>query len=122
MAKILIIEDDQLVSRMYAQAFKSEGLEIDVAPNGKEGISKAQTLKPDLILLDIMMPEVNGIEVLQTLKADENTKSIPIVILTNLAGTQDAEKAKKEGAKAYLVKSQYKPKEVVEKIKNFLNV
>ncbi len=121
MAKILIIEDDQLVARMYAQAFKSGGLEVVAAADGKKGLSEARSVKPDLILLDIMMPEMNGIAVLRALKADASTKSIPVVILTNLAGTQDAEKAKSEGAEAYLVKSQYKPREVVEKVRSFLN-
>jgi len=120
MGKILIIEDDPLVARMYQKALSLEKLSVVVARNGQEGIKKAEEVKPDLILLDIMMPEMNGIEALEALKSDNELKSVPVIMLTNLSGTQDAELALKKGAVAYMVKSEYKPKEVVEKVKQVL--
>src|SRR3990172_10946482 len=103
MAKILIVEDDLLVSRMYQRAFISEGFNVDLAANGREGLKKAQEGRPDLVLLDIMMPEMNGLEVLSALKTDEALKAIPVVVLTNLSGTRDAEAAMAKGAAEYLV-------------------
>ena len=121
MAKILIIEDDQLVARMYMHAFLSQKFEAVVAENGRVGLEKAKSEKPNIILLDIMMPEMNGLDVLNRLKADPELSKIPVIVLTNLAGTQDSEIALARGAKAYLVKSEYKPKDVVTVVKGFLN-
>ena len=120
MTKILIIEDDPLMLRMYQKIFKFEGFEVAVAANGEEGIFITRKEKPTLILLDIMMPKVNGLEVLEKLKADPETKKIPIVMLTNLAGTHDAEKALTMGAVKYIVKSEYDPKQVTNMVKEIL--
>jgi len=120
MSKVLIIEDDPLVARMYQKVMGFEKLEVEVASNGQEGVMKAKQMKPSLILCDVMMPKMNGMEVLDALKADPETKSIPVVMLTNLSGTQDAELALKKGAIAYMVKSEYKPKEVAEKAKMYI--
>ena len=120
MAKILIVEDDPLVSRMYQKVLKFEGMDVISAENGRDGVQTAKDQKPDLILLDIMMPKMNGIEVLEHLKADSEVAGIPVVMLTNLSGTQDAENAMKSGAVDYLVKSQFKPKEVAEKVKEIM--
>lgn len=117
MGKILVIEDDPLVSRMYKQAFELEGMDVDVALSGAEGVQKAKAILPSVIMLDIMMPEMDGMQVLDVLKSDEKTKNIPIIMLTNLAGTQDKEIARKKGAADYMVKSEFTPREVVEKIK-----
>jgi CheY-like chemotaxis protein len=120
MDKILIIEDDQLVSRMYEKVFTNESFSIQVANNGQEGIEKAKSFTPDLIFCDVMMPKMNGLEVLDALKKDADLKNIPIVMLTNLSGTHDAETALGKGALAYLVKSEHKPKDVVTKAREFL--
>lgn len=120
MSKILIIEDDPLVQRMYQKALTYEGFTVDTAPDGAKGTEKAKFGKPDLVLLDVMMPRMNGIEVLEALKSDTNTSSIPIIMLTNLSGTQDAQTALNKGAVAYLVKSEYKPKEVAAKVSEVL--
>ena len=120
MAKVLIIEDDLLVAKMYQKVLTFEDLEVEVAEEGREGLEKAETDKPDLILLDIMMPEMHGLEVLERLKANSETKKIPVVILTNLAGKEDARMGLKKGAAAYLVKSQYKPEQVCAKVKEAL--
>ncbi len=120
MAKVLVIEDDSLILRLYQKAFTFEGYEIETAANGEEGLEKARTVKPTLILLDVMMPKMDGLQVLVKLKADEATKNIPVVILTNLAGTQDAETALERGAVKYIVKSEHDPKEVVDMVKQIL--
>ena len=120
MAKILIIEDDPLMLRMYQKIFKFEGFEVTVASNGEEGIEQTRKEKPTLILLDIMMPKMNGLEVLDKLKNDPVTKKIPIVMLTNLAGSNDAEKALTLGAVKYIVKSEFDPKQVTNMVKEIL--
>jgi len=121
MSKLLIIEDDPLVARMYQKVMGFENLDVEVASNGFEGIEKAKELKPDLILCDVMMPKMNGMQVLHKIKSDPELKHIPVIMLTNLSGTQDAELALKKGATAYLVKSQFRPKDVAEKAKEYIS-
>lgn len=120
MAKVLIIEDDPLMSRMYQKIFSFENYEVDMANDGEEGIQKAANFKPTVILLDVMMPKMNGLQVLERLKADENTKAIPVVMLTNLAGQQDAETALSKGAVRYIIKSEHDPKEVADMVKQII--
>jgi len=114
MAKILlIVEDDPLMRRMYQKIFTFEKFNVTTAGDGEEGLDKARKDKPTLILLDIMMPKMNGLQVLDKLKADPETKGIPVIMLTNLAGEKDAEHALMKGAVKYIVKSEYEPKQVV---------
>lgn len=120
MARILIIEDDPLILRMYQKIFTFENYQVDTSTNGEEGLEKARSNKPTLILLDIMMPKMNGLEVLEKLKQDPETKTIPVVVLTNLAGDQDAETALSKGAVKYIIKSQFDPKQVSDTIKQIL--
>lgn len=114
MVKILIVEDDVLLSKMYSSIFASGNYEVQTAVNGQDGLDQARATKPDLILLDIMMPKLNGIEVLRQLKSDPELKAVPVVILTNLAGDSDVQTALKMGAVRYIIKSELKPKEVEE--------
>jgi CheY-like chemotaxis protein len=120
MVKILIVEDDPLMSRMYQKIFTFEKFDVEVAANGEEGLSKASSFNPTLILLDVMMPKMNGLQVLEKLKLDNMMKNIPVVMLTNLAGQQDAETALAKGAVKYIIKSEYEPKQVVEMVKEVL--
>lgn len=120
MAKILIIEDDPLISRMYQKIFTFEQFEVALAENGEEGIEMVDTFKPTLVLLDVMMPKMNGIEVLEALKKNPDTKKIPVVMLTNLSGQQDAEIALQKGAVKYIIKSEYDPKQVSDMVKEVL--
>jgi DNA-binding response OmpR family regulator len=115
MKKVLVVEDDSLMSRMYERVFSLSGFEIEMALDGEEGISKlkAASQKPDIILLDVMMPKMNGFDALKIIKADADTKEIPVIILTNLSGKEEAEKSLKLGAESYLVKSEHDPKEIV---------
>lgn len=120
MAKILIIEDDALMLRLYQKAFGFEQHEVEVAVNGEEGLVKARKVNPSLILLDMMMPKMDGLQVLDALKADPAIKGIPVIVLTNLAGNQDAEMALQKGAVKYIVKSEHEPKEVVNIVKEVI--
>ncbi len=120
MAKVLIVEDDPLMSRMYHKIFNFEGYEVEMAGDGEEGLEKAKSVKPTIMLLDVMMPKMNGLQVLEKLKADPDTKTIPVIMLTNLAGQQDAENAMSKGAVKYIVKSEHEPKEVVNMVKEIL--
>ena len=117
---LLIVEDDPLMSRLYQKPFSFEGYQVDTAFAGEEGLKKAKDSKPTLILLDIMMPKMNGLEMLETLKVNPSTKTIPVVVLTNLAGQGDAETALEKGAVKYIVKSEHDPKEGVDLIKRIL--
>ncbi len=119
-AKLLIVEDDPLMSRMYEKIFTFEGFEVILAGNGEEGLELVKKERPNLILLDIMMPKMNGLQVLEKIKIDPDTKSIPVVMLTNLAGQQDAENALTKGAVKYIVKSEYDPKQVTNMVKEIL--
>ena len=111
--KILIVEDDIFMRRLYSEAFKFEGYVPVTAVNGQDGFDQIAKDHPTLILLDIMMPKMNGIELLDKLKADPATKEIPVIMLTNLSGKREAETALMKGAEKYLVKSEYDPKQVV---------
>lgn len=122
MAKIFIVEDDPLMIRMYEKTFKLSGYEVEMAFDGEDALSRLKSgkINPTIILLDVMMPKMNGFDVLKGLKEDANLRSVPVVMLTNLAGESDAEKGIGMGAVTYLVKSQYDPKQVVDKIKEIL--
>lgn len=120
MARILIIEDDELIRRMYQQIFSFRGYDISLAANGEEGIEQARVSKPTLILLDIMMPKLNGLDMLKQIKTLPDLKHIPVVVLTNLMGTADAEAALATGAVKYIIKSDYTPKEVVDMVEGIL--
>jgi len=120
MARVLIVEDDPLMLRLYQKAFSFEGYDVDIAGDGAEGLKKARESKPTLIILDIMMPRMNGLEFLDSLKVIPEIKTIPVVVLTNLAGDKDAETALMKGAVKYIVKSQHDPKEVVAMVKEIL--
>lgn len=120
MAKILIVEDDPLMSRMYGKIFTFEKYEVEMAADGEEGFEKAKSTKPTIMLLDIMMPKMNGLQVLEKLKLDPDTKAIPVIMLTNLAGQQDAETALSKGAVKYIIKSEHEPKEVANMVKEIL--
>lgn len=121
MPKILIVEDDPLISRMYQKMFTFEKFEVATAKNGQEGVEKATQQKPDAILLDVMMPELNGLEVLEKLKSQPETKNIPVIMLTNMSDAGDAEAFLEKGAVKYIVKSDYTPKQVADMVAEVLS-
>jgi len=118
--KILFIEDESSLQKTFSDFLRSEGYEIISALDGETGLRLAKEKNLDLILLDLILPKVHGFEVLKELKTDPKTKEIPIIVLTNLEGMGDVEKALELGATTYLVKAQYTLEEVVEKIKEII--
>lgn len=119
--KVLIVEDETMLVNMYIAKFEKEGFETVQAENGKKGIEVAKEEKPDIILLDIIMPEMDGFMVLKELKSTPETKNIPVIMLTNLGQEEDVEKGSKLGAIGYLVKANLTPSQVVDKVKEVLS-
>lgn len=120
MAKILIVEDDAVMLKIYHKKFEIEGFEVVTASDGEAGLEKIKSEKPDLVLMDIMLPKLNGMEAIEKAKADPAISKIPIVVLTNLSTTVDADTAVKKGAAGYLIKSEVTPAQVVSKVKAIL--
>jgi len=118
--KILIIEDEPILVRVLEDKFKGLGLEVKVATNGDEAISMAASFKPDLILLDLILPKKSGFEFLEALRADPEIRNIPVIVLSNLGQEEDIKRAFELGVKDYLVKIHHPTNEVVEKIKSYL--
>ena len=121
MKTILFIEDESTLQKTFDKILREEGYKMLSALDGEIGLRLAKTQKPDLILLDLILPRVHGLEVLKELKEDEETKNIPVIVLTNLEDLERVDKAVELGATTYLVKAQYSLEEVVEKIKKTLS-
>ena len=117
---ILLIEDDPFLSEIYVTKFEEAGFEISVAQDGMLGLQKIKEHAPDLLLLDIVMPNMDGFEFLRTIKEDPEFTHIPIVILSNLGEQENVEKGFELGAEAYIIKAHYTPTEVVAKVKEIL--
>lgn len=121
MAKILLVDDDPLLVRMYQKKLENDGYIVATADDGETALAKVLEFKPDLILLDIMMPKINGLQVLSKLKENKDTQRIPVILLTNVGGSsEDTDRGLELGAVAYLVKASNNPKAVVEKVKEIL--
>jgi CheY-like chemotaxis protein len=118
--KILMIEDDHDQQMMYELEFSNFGLKLELASRGEEGVVKARELKPDLIFLDLVLGDMEGLEVLRQLKKYKETKNIRVVVMTNLTKKGLEDECRKLGAFDYVVKSKFIPKEIVEKTKNYL--
>lgn len=119
-AKILLVEDDKFLATAIGDKLTREDFEVSHAVNGVEALNFARAKTPDLVLLDLIMPQKTGFEVLAELKLDAKLKNVPVIILSNLGQDTDIAKAKSLGAVDYLVKSDVQLKEVVEKIKQVL--
>lgn len=117
--RVLVAEDDKAYANIYRVKLTNEGFEVDIAVNGEEAIKKAQTNKPDIILLDLIMPEKDGFDVLEVLKTNTALNKIPIIIFSNLGQEEDLERAKKMGASDYLIKANISIHEMVEKVKSY---
>lgn len=123
MKKLLLVDDDDVLLRMYVQKFRLAGFEVDTAADGFEALEKVEPFKPDLILLDILMPKINGINVLKELKSKVATRSIPVILLTNVSKPDgDTKEGMANGALAYLVKSDFTPDEVLQKVQEALDL
>lgn len=117
MKKVLFIEDEMRLHKMFEDLFKAEEIQFFSAYDGESGLRLAEEERPDLILLDLILPRKNGFEVLKELKANPHLANIPVFVLTNLEGAQDVEKALSLGASAYLVKANYSLENILERIK-----
>ncbi|MBN1585055.1 response regulator [Candidatus Uhrbacteria bacterium] len=120
--RILIVDDDSFLSGIYATKLEMDGFSVLSARDGDEGLKAAAKELPDLILLDVLMPKLDGFEVLKRLKGDPATKDIPVIMLTNLGQKEDIEKGMGEGAADYLIKAHFVPAEAVAKIKEVLGM
>jgi len=120
MKTILFIEDESALQKTFGDLLKQEGYEMISALDGEIGLGLAKSKKPNLILLDLILPKASGFEVLEKLKKDGATKEIPVIVLTNLEAMEDIEKALILGATTYLVKASYSLEEVLEKVKKTL--
>lgn len=117
---ILLVDDDTTLREMYDERLRIEGFEIVQAANGAEALQKTREIRPDIILLDVMMPKVNGFEVLKQLKENPASKDIPVIILTALIQDKDRLQGKQLGAADFIVKSETMPGEVISKIRGIL--
>lgn len=120
MKTILFIEDESTLQKTFGEILKQEGYEMISALDGESGLRMAKAKKPDLILLDLILPKIHGFEVLKKIKEDKEIRDIPVIILTNLEGIKDIDRAIEMGATTYLVKAQYSLEEVIGKIKQTL--
>lgn len=118
--KVLLVEDDKMIIDMYTLKFTQEGYEVVQAENGKDAVALAKTVNPDIILLDIILPQMDGFSVLKEIKADPNVKDVPVILLTNLGQDGDVKKGLELGATDYLIKANYTPSQVVDKVKSVL--
>ncbi len=115
MNKVLIIEDDQAYRKIYKRKFEVSGYTAETAENGVEGLEKMRSFQPNIVFVDLMMPQMDGFHFLEAVKSDPALQNIPIVVLTNLSTSEDAQKVLEMGAKAILVKSNTEPNAIVEK-------
>jgi len=120
MTKIAIIEDDQAISQMYRFKFEAEGYDVQTAENGKLGLELAENMKPDIILLDLMMPEMGGDQMLELMRKTVWGKNIKVIILTNMGEQEIPENVRKLGVSAVILKADMTPRQVAELVKKQL--
>ena len=118
--KIAIIEDDQAISQMYRFKFEGEGFTVETAENGRLGLELVEKMQPDIILLDLMMPEMNGDEMLAAVRKTDWGKNIKVIILTNMGEQEIPENVKKLGVAAVILKADMTPRQVAELVKKQL--
>lgn len=113
---VLLVDDDLTLREMYSERLKAEGFSVEMAKDGEEALAKASELKPNIILLDIMMPKINGLDVLKKLREQEDTKAIPVIVLTALIQDREKMESITRGADDYIVKSEAMPGDVIQKV------
>lgn len=121
MIKIAIIEDDQVISQMYRMKLETDGFAVEVADNGLLGVELVEKMRPDIILLDIQMPEMNGEEALTEIRKHDWGKDVTVMVLTNLGEEEAPKKLRALGIHSYIVKADLTPRQVVERVKEALN-
>ena len=122
MTKIAIIEDDPTISQMYRMKFEADGFDVRMAGNGKIGVDLVKSFKPDIILLDIQMPEMNGAEALKLIREHKDSKDTPVIILTNLGEEEAPSEMRSLGISSYIVKANNTPRQVVAHVKNTIGL
>jgi DNA-binding response OmpR family regulator len=120
-AKILIVEDDKFLRELMTRKLNNDGFELEEAIDGEESLKKLETFKPDIILLDLILPGLDGFETLERIKDNPQTSGIPVLILSNLGQRDEIEKGLKLGAIDFMVKAHFTPEEIVGKIKSILS-
>lgn len=121
MVKIAVVEDDQAIAQMYRLKFEAEGYEVQTAANGKLGLALAEDMRPDIILLDLMMPEMNGDEMLQKLRATDWGKKIKVIVLTNMGEQEAPDIIRQLDVRRFIVKAEMTPRQVAEMVKKELS-
>lgn len=119
---VLLVEDDTFLANIYKTKFEMEGFKVTVAENGEIGLDEAKKKKPDIVLLDVLLPKMDGFTVLKHMKEDASVANIPVILLTNLGQKDDVEKGLELGAVDYLIKAHFKPSETVAKVKKALHI
>jgi DNA-binding response OmpR family regulator len=122
MTKIAIIEDDPVISQMYRMKFEADGFDVQLANNGKRGVALVAAFTPDIILLDLSMPEMDGAEALAIIRKEESSKNIPVIILTNLGEEESPKEIRSLGIHSYIVKADLTPRQVVQRVKEALGI
>lgn len=122
MTKIAIIEDDPVISQMYRMKFEADGFDVQLADNGERGVALVEDFKPDLILLDMKMPHMDGAEALEEIRSHDWGKDIPVIVLTNLGEEEAPKELKSLGIHSYIVKADLTPRQVVGRVKEALGL
>lgn len=122
MIKIAIIEDDTVINQMYRMKFEADGFEVGLADNGERGVALVEDFKPDLILLDMKMPHMDGAEALKEIRSHDWGKDIPVIVLTNLGEEEAPKELKTLGIHSYIVKADLTPRQVVSRAKEALGL
>jgi DNA-binding response OmpR family regulator len=122
MTKIAIIEDDPVINQMYRMKFEADGFEVQLADNGKRGVAMVEAMQPDLILLDLKMPNMDGAEALEKIREHDWGKNIPVIVLTNLGEEEAPKSLKSLGVLSYIVKADFTPSQVVVRVKEALGL
>ena len=122
MTKIAIIEDDQVINQMYRMKFEAAGFDVATASDGEAGVAIVKKFHPDLILLDLQMPNMSGVEALSLIRALPSHKQTPVIVLTNLGEEEAPDGLRKLGVHSYIVKADFTPRQVVERVKHALNI
>lgn len=120
--KILIVDDDPFILDMYVIKFKEQGFQIDTATDGKAALEKIEEGKPDIILLDVVMPKMDGFDVIKKIQGSKTPHTFKILFLTNFGQKEDVERGMQLGADGYIIKAHFTPSEVVAKVKQLLNI
>ncbi len=118
--KILLVEDEKIIVDVLEKKLVKEGYEVVVAQDGEEGLRKMKEVKPDLVLLDIVMPKKGGFEVMEEMKKDKELKETPVIVISNSGQPVELDRAQRLGAKDWLIKTEFDPNEVIEKVKKYI--